>query len=465
MLKSIYDNHGQPKRKCSKREDKSHSRSPNGSGHQKYSLDELDDYLQVERDAQRIGTIQQNTQDEPHVPEVVESQDLSNGEPKTYLTGDGYDDDDDDIEMVLDSVENNEQQDFINIIPINNQTEEFISIDGSQSQIPTCFVIDTNFIISHLEILENLRSLFTQYHHTIIIPRYTIRELDGLKGSDRVIENNECGTSTNRHKSVGEAARAANTWIYSHLANTSSGVIGQKLSQRININSIKDDSILDCCLYFKERKNCFVILLSNDKNLCLKALTEEVLTVSYRTGMTGELIARIAYDERNYRFGSTTEELSHPSTSVSGQDVSVGRHMDSARPPFSEISARIFEDVTVMVIESTKRIMLDEYGDTVEFLDFNSNSLHSLVDVSKCIYTYWVSVFSEYFRGSNLIKESWKDLPVALTSLPTQNETLHIFQQFWCDILEHLFIKSNVVDQEKLLTKLEGWERLIANII
>ncbi|SMN22978.1 similar to Saccharomyces cerevisiae YOR166C SWT1 RNA endoribonuclease involved in perinuclear mRNP quality control via the turnover of aberrant, unprocessed pre-mRNAs [Maudiozyma saulgeensis] len=463
MLESIYDsNDDHSKKKELRKENKNHARTPNIGSHQKYSLDELDDYLHVDRDRKKVETIQQNIKDEQHTFQHIENDDIFKKGLQIAPTDAR---DDDDIEMILDNVENSFQPTFRSAIPIDNSNQEFISTGSPQPHVPTCFVIDTNFIISHLDILETLRSLFTQYHHTIIIPRYTIRELDGLKTSDRVIDNCQNDNNHNRYRNVGEAARAANRWIYGHLANTASGVIGQKLSQRININAIKDDSILDCCLYFKERQHCFVILLSNDKNLCLKALTEEVLTVSYRKGTTGELIAKIAYEESKYRFGSMTEQLNPSLSDISTECVPVVSHTELTELPFTETSAYIFEEVRTMVIESTKYVMLDEYGDTLEFLDYDPNSLRNLAEVSKCMYTYWVSVFSEYFRGSNLTKESWKDLPIDLTSVPKQKDTLRVFQQFWSDILVHLFIKRAVAECEKLQMITEGWERAISNTI
>lgn len=47
--------------------------------------------------------------------------------------------------------------------------------------LKTAFVVDTNFIISHLNTLEKLRSLSSTYHHLIIVPTTVIQELDGLK--------------------------------------------------------------------------------------------------------------------------------------------------------------------------------------------------------------------------------------------------------------------------------------------
>ena len=43
----------------------------------------------------------------------------------------------------------------------------------------------------------------------------------------------------------------------------------------------------------KNHPNSLTIILSNDKNLCSKALMNELLTVSFRPNMSGELIAKL----------------------------------------------------------------------------------------------------------------------------------------------------------------------------
>ena len=76
------------------------------------------------------------------------------------------------------------------------------------------------------------------------------------------------------------------------------------MSQRISKDLVKDDAIFDCCLYFKKTyPQSLVILLSNDKNLCAKALSNDVLTVSFRENMSGRLIANTIYEENVERFG------------------------------------------------------------------------------------------------------------------------------------------------------------------
>ena len=371
--------------------------------------------------------------------------------------------DDEDIDMLLETLDNS---DIVDPATMSHPTSGRVFQANPSLHVHTTFVVDTNFIIAHLDILEDLRCLFEKYQHTIVIPRYTVRELDGLKSGSKTTQSASNGGHSGKANTVAKSARDANTWIYANLANTASGVFGQRITQRINLNAVKDDAILDCCIYFKERLNCFVILLSNDRNLCLKALTEEILTVSYRSGMNGELIAERAFQENSYRFGAG--QVHAPQLAQQNGDVMISSQGTSGISPhdmaFNDITTTIFENIKNTIIQALNYVMMDEYGDTINCLDFHSDDINGFKDIAKCIFDYWISVFCEYFRGSKLKREDWKGLPQELTSVPQTPEVVVIFQQFWSEILEHLIIKRPSADQKKLLAMIEEWRMLASGV-
>ncbi|EDO17444.1 hypothetical protein Kpol_1037p41 [Vanderwaltozyma polyspora DSM 70294] len=343
-------------------------------------------------------------------------------------------------------------------------------LDNIVSNIPTTtktiFVTDTNFIISHLSTLERLRQLAPNLHHQIIIPNTVIKELDGLKNSDR--EASWSSNGENYVHSIGMLARWANDWIYKNLANQDSGVMGQKLKQRIDPTCTKDDAILDCCLFFKDEQNCFVILLSNDKNLCLKALTEEIPTVSYRQDMTAELIASKAYEENLLRFGQQHIYDQGSSTSAQGHDlmdINMGHDIDeneSVSPlDIQEVSTFIYEEVRKLMRSSIDYVMNEVYGEDIELIDYSFDRINSLRDSSKCLYKFWLSVFLDYFKSSKLRKDSWKDLPDCLLEAPINKKDLTIFFQFWQEIIRHLCSKRDINTKNWLDSELKNWKGLI----
>lgn len=312
------------------------------------------------------------------------------------------------------------------------------------TKVKSVFVADTNFLISHLSTLEDLRKLASSFHHQIVIPNAAIRELDGLKNSSKILQVDD------NTEAIGFLARLANDWIYRHFANMDSGVMGQKLRQTINPNCIKDDAILDCCLFFKEKLNCFVILLSNDKNLCMKALTEGLLTVSFRNGMTAELIASITHNENLNLYGPRP-----------GLDEPMMGTEEHCEINFTDVAAKIYEEVTAAVIEAVCYILGDEYGDDIDLIGFQRSSLHDLKSVTKCIDRFWVSVFAEYFRGFKIKKNDWRDFPAALTTIPTDIGCLKSLVKFWEEILNILYLKRCQTDVDNMHNMIQQWTGLI----
>lgn len=137
-------------------------------------------------------------------------------------------------------------------------------------------VLDTNFLLHNLSIVERLLELAPHYKHTIIVPFTVSHELDGLKK----------GTSA---RAV--SARQAITWLFKQVANSSKYIRGQRLVEIIDTGLKADASILDCCRYFELQGN-LVVLLSNDVNLCVQALSNSIKTVSCHGHVTAELIAQ-----------------------------------------------------------------------------------------------------------------------------------------------------------------------------
>ncbi|CAR27020.1 ZYRO0C06952p [Zygosaccharomyces rouxii] len=315
------------------------------------------------------------------------------------------------------------------------------------TRLKTVFVVDTNFIISHLSTLETLRTLAPRFHHQIVIPSTVMQELDGLKVSSYgVAVKDEHGGK----RQVAHLARSANDWIYKNLANLDSGIMGQKLRQTIDSNCIKDDAILDCCLYFKDKLECFVVLMSNDKNLCLKALTEQVLTISFRKGMSAQLIASKAYEENLSRFGSHD---------FFQQNAYTNSH---SALQFHELMSMIYNEVHDTVVEAVDYAMRQEYGDELEFIDYSKDDLLNLKEISRFIAQFWISVFGQLFQKSKMRQSDWKELPSSILEVPTTSQELALFIRFWEEVLTFLFVKRSDQELEQLDSLSRRWEDLAA---
>lgn len=180
-------------------------------------------------------------------------------------------------------------------------TEEFVRAASpvkhvSGSGLKPVLVLDTNFLISHLPLLEEVKELHPQYGHIIVVPWIVIQELDGLKESKRV-STYTVGHAKVQRNSVSHLARKATDWIYKQLAANSTAVVGQKLTEINDLNLNGDDAILDCCRYFQERRNALTVILSNDKNLCTKSLIHGVRTISFAKDVTARRIVEVVKAE------------------------------------------------------------------------------------------------------------------------------------------------------------------------
>lgn len=299
----------------------------------------------------------------------------------------------------------------------------------------TVLVVDTNFIVSHLNTLEQLRLLSAQYHHRILIPTTVVQELDGLKNSDKVTSSDY----NSRHQSLGELARAANDWIYKQLANLESSVIVQKMNQRYNYSLTKDDAILDCCLYFAQALQDFVVLLSNDKNLCLRALSEHLLTVSYRKGMTAELIASMVYKENL----ATRQKIQVPKQFE--RDPSYNGVSSS---DFHALAVSAYDEFFNVIVEAIDRTMIRIYGDELMFTSYSRKEMTDFKAVTRVIYKHYIAVFSDFFRNSGISHNDWKQLPNELVEVPVSIHQLKAFVTFWSKIVQALCKEDASVDSE-----------------
>lgn len=236
--------------------------------------------------------------------------------------------DEDDVEVVTDFVTRT-RKDVSYSTEMLKKITRYDNSQPSEGTGASHLVVDTNFMISHLDIVDSLSKLNTTYQHKIVIPTTVFKELDGLKGSTRVSQDDGSGGKT-----IGLLARWANDWIYKQLANSNPSVRSQKLYECLDKSTLKDDSILDCCLYFKHKeKASIVILLSNDKNLCMKALGNEILTVSYRKDMTAELIAQTIHRENT---NSSNSRKSAPSPAINHQYLTDGNISYHLNQPCSQ---------------------------------------------------------------------------------------------------------------------------------
>ncbi|XP_060769973.1 transcriptional protein SWT1 isoform X1 [Neoarius graeffei] len=154
--------------------------------------------------------------------------------------------------------------------------EDSATIALSQKQQQDIFVVlDTNVLLSHLDFVKKIRShgIGALGFPTLLVPWVVLQELDSLK-------------SGKLSKNVESKARPAVDYIYTCLKNQEPRLWGQSMQQvsqaACGLNSVNnDDRVLQCCLQYKALyPEATIMLCTNDKNLCNKALLSGVKALS-----------------------------------------------------------------------------------------------------------------------------------------------------------------------------------------
>lgn len=348
--------------------------------------------------------------------------------------------------------------DYINTSRSSNQIDyDSMDIDGEFSEIiaepnTSYLVVDTNFALSHLKVLDEIRDQAAEYRLKIIIPITVMKELDGLKLSSKVIKGEEHDKSL-KGKTIGHLARWANDWIFNQLSNVNSPVKGQKVRQRIDRTTSKDDAILDCCIFFKESYPAnLIVLLSNDKNLCLKALANDILTVSFQNSMSGKMISETIYKESVSRFGTYSEPVL-----IEKKSPPVIRSPDVS--DFHSVSRTIYNEVFTLTKSAIHHTMVSVYEDDIELIrNYDRDSIHSFRDIDSVVRLFWISVFTDYLRKTDFKAGFVLDVPQDL-------EELKLFVDEWSAVLICIYDKLLSREQQVALHQLvERWESMISSL-
>lgn len=403
----------------------------------------------------------------------------------------------DNITNYVANIRNNDEV-FIPTDMTNNDNKNNYNGNNSvQQQHIAYLIVDTNFILSHLSLLNELEKLLHSKYmgvYQIVIPKQVIHELDGLKDADKSFSHS---SNIESKHSMSNLARSAIDWCYSHFHDSIPTVTGQRLHERIDKNAIKDNAILDCCLYFQNIENNgnnMAVLLSNDKNLCVKALVNNILTISYRQGMNAELIASNILNEliNNYNFNpniniDTNNNLNN-NNNVNNNDNEIfdqsfgndtmeiepsinefqsSNPIESKEITFDEIKEEIYSQVTTLVLEAIKYAVESIFGDASKMVGYNDDRMNSLLDAARCIVKMGVSTFSEFFdrRKFNPMKMLQdRETMKLFVNKPEDRVTIKEFIAFWSEFLEGIY-KDRDLEQKSALKQIsDHWQNLIKKI-
>nr|XP_005487093.1 transcriptional protein SWT1 isoform X2 [Zonotrichia albicollis] len=238
-------------------------------------------------------------------------------------------------------------------------------------------VIDTNIMISHLEFVRSLKSedIPGVDRLALIIPWVVLQELDNLK-KGKMLQH------------VRDKAIPAVQFIYKCLKNQDSKLWGQSMqlaSQKMYglSDENNDDRVLQCCLqYQKLFPQALVVLCTDDKNLCNKAIVSEV-----KAFCKADLVT--ALQNVNVNRPQNSEELQQPK-----QDTEFGKTRADAG--FTAQFPNVLPDLEKNLGEALSCILETEMK--LAFGNLWMEILYlkppwTLANLLKCYKKHWMAVF------------------------------------------------------------------------
>ncbi|KAJ2742715.1 hypothetical protein GGI20_004279 [Coemansia sp. BCRC 34301] len=148
-------------------------------------------------------------------------------------------------------------------------------------------VIDTNYFIDDLALIQALSRLAYPERLVIVLPSVVLQELDKLKTSYKISHG-----LGRKPEQIGLLVRGATRFLDYELGRSNSALRCQKVSEYVRQEKANDDKILDCCLYIIEQRKLPVAILTRDRNLAVKARANGCATCGdWANGAVGLLTA------------------------------------------------------------------------------------------------------------------------------------------------------------------------------
>ncbi|XP_058248534.1 transcriptional protein SWT1 [Hemibagrus wyckioides] len=259
-------------------------------------------------------------------------------------------------------------------------------------------VLDTNVLLSHLDFVKRIRShgLGALGFPTLLIPWVVLQELDSLK-------------SGKLSKNVEKKARPAVNYIYTSLKNQVPRLWGQSMQQvsqaSCGLNSENnDDRVLQCCLQYKALyPEGTIILCTNDKNLCSKALLSGVKALSK---VDLEQQAEVNPDLFHQHYDQTSA-YTHPAPVIQHQEEKAQRSREEVEASRKKEKERELSEC-VSVLENSLQSALSAILEEEMKAAFGELWLEivyvkppwSLDALLQCFRKHWIAVFGVIVRRS-----------------------------------------------------------------
>ncbi|CAJ1060972.1 transcriptional protein SWT1 isoform X1 [Xyrichtys novacula] len=269
-------------------------------------------------------------------------------------------------------------------------------------------VLDTNILISHLDYVKKIVShgLKALGSPVVLIPWVVLQELDSLKQ-----ENGLSG-------SVAHRARPAISYIYNSLKSREPRLWGQSMQQAAKSkNDLKtennDDRVLQCCLQYQSLyPGCALILCTDDKNLCSKALLSGVKALSksdleVEAGQSSHgfnplqsiktsTLPHISPQVSSAALDRSFQQRSEPSVGLRGKDYKQqSNEEDEEEAHWDRRCVSEFEDCLREVLSDVLEVEMEAAFGNLWLEIVMIKPPWTLQEVLQCLRKHWIAVFGQ----------------------------------------------------------------------
>lgn len=325
---------------------------------------------------------------------------------------------------------------------------------------PLYIVIDTNILLAHLRFVSELKDypLPGVGAPILYIPWMVFQELDSLKDAvNRTHSQRNVNGDEEKTYKLNILARKAILFISTCLEQQHPRVKGQTAVEAGTVipgfvEESNDDSILHCGLSLQTRaKHSYVVLLSNDRNLCNKAIVSGIKAFSQQNVLLGlrSLFQNGTVAVRKENF----EEYNH--------ELEIQTEIAARRKQADHLSC----ELQCMLREAFSKIIEDEmilaYDDKTWSLIVKIQPPWTLHDVFILLDKHWIAVFGMVVKRSlKQNVESLKKLFITCEGNPGELETVQNMLTLSLGLLQGFFVRSNY---NGVLTKCIAGVRVLIN--
>uniref|UniRef100_A0A1A8K5X5 Transcriptional protein SWT1 n=1 Tax=Nothobranchius kuhntae TaxID=321403 RepID=A0A1A8K5X5_NOTKU len=251
-------------------------------------------------------------------------------------------------------------------------------------------ILDTNILIKHLDYVKKIHShgLGALGFPVVLIPWVVLQELDHLK------------KGRNKFSNVANLAIPAISFIYNALKHRDPRLWGQSMQRAaMSSDGLKsennDDRVLQFCLQSqKDHPECAVILCTNDKNLCIKAVLSGV-----------KALCKNDLEEEVRTSGHLILQSSRPQVLPRTAEVTLGPNHAKVQPCGQmEAVAAINEDTEKQREGNDERMKLELSRCLSELEECLREVLSDVLEVEM------KAAFGDIWKDISLIKPPWTTL-------------------------------------------------------